>query len=261
MKLIDEALSDIEKINIKDLIKRKDPLSKARKEYKFLIPIKLLPKIIETLKDDFFCSSHDEGVFFSYTSTYFDTPTLSFFNDHRCSKPNRIKVRIREYKSGVKNAFVECKKKRKGIYSEKDREKIGKNPTTEWSKEVLGADCITKNLGKYSSFKDNLCQTMYIEYKRIFLVAKDLSSRITIDFEVKCTDKSDKSAEIIPEHCIFEIKQEGIPKKIMQILRRTYKIRRTGFSKYCISMCTLNPNVKKNKWKQILKHNLVSSEK
>jgi hypothetical protein len=261
MRLIEEALNKLDKINIKDLIARKDPLSKARKEYKFLVPLKTLPEILAELKEDFFCSTHDEGDFFSYASTYFDTEDLSFFNTHRRSKPNRIKVRIREYKSGVRNAFVECKKKRKGIYSEKDRKKIGENPTINWTREVLGEDCIVGNLECHSLRHEDLEQTMHIEYKRIFLIAKDFTQRVTIDFEINCTGKEDKSAKIIPEYCVFEVKEEGIPKKIMQNLRRKYKIRQQGFSKYCVAMCTLNSEVKKNRWKQTLKHNKISCAK
>ena len=261
MRLIEEALNKLDKINIKDLIGRKDPLSKARKEYKFLVPLKVLPQVIEELKEDFICSTHDEGAFFSYTSTYFDTEDLSFFNAHRRSKPNRIKVRIREYKSGVRNAFVECKKKSKGIYSQKDRKKIGENPTINWTREVLGEDCIVGNLECHRLCHEDLEQTMHIEYKRIFLMGKNFTKRVTIDFEIKCTNHRKESTQIIPGYCIFEVKEEGIPKKIMQKLRRNYKVRQQGFSKYCISMCTLNPEVKSNRWKQTLKHNKIPCEK
>lgn len=260
MKLSEGILEKMEKVRIEDLLGRKDPLSKARKEYKFLVPLKHLEQIMGDLCKEFFCTSHKEGVFFHYESTYFDTPDLFFFNKHRKGKPNRVKVRVREYKSGVRNSFVECKKKYKGTYTRKDRKKIGENPTTDWDIRVLKEECIRSNLKKYNLIPEDLEQTMHIKYKRIFLIEKDFNKRITIDFDIQCTDNKNGSTKIIPEYCVFEVKEEGIPKQIMRILRRNYNVRRGPFSKYCVSLCTLNPEVKKNRWKQVLKCNMPSLE-
>lgn len=256
MKLSEDVLKTTEKVRIEELVGKKDPLSQARKEYKFLVPTKHLKEIIEKIDDEFLCTSHKEGLFFHYESTYFDTPDLLFFNNHRRGRPNRIKVRVREYKSGVKSSFIECKKKYKGTYTQKDRKKIGENPTKNWDTGVLENECIVKNLKKYNLTPKDLEQSMHIKYKRIFMVAKDFSKRITIDFDIECVDKKKRTTRIIPEYCVFEVKEEGIPKQIMRILRKNYKIRRGPFSKYCISMCTLNPDVRKNRWKQTLKYNI-----
>ncbi len=250
MSLKNNVLSSLNKIALKDYLKRKDPLFKGRREYKFLVPLDLIPHILEYLKEDFKCLEHEEGGIFLYNSVYYDSENMSFFNMHRQKKLNRLKIRIREYKSGKKGKFIERKTKTKGTYTSKKRSKIDSQFEDFMSKQF-----ITDGINHHGLKRDDLSEKVHIDYKRIFMVSRDFKCRVTIDFDIEANDLNGKKAQLIPNFAVLEVKQEGLPKEIMRFLRRNFKIRRKGFSKYCVATCMLFDNVKKNKWKQTLKYN------
>lgn len=250
MSLKNDILSGLNKIALKDYLKRKDPLFSGRREYKFLVPLSLIPHLLEYLKEDFKCLEHEEGGIFLYNSVYYDSENMKFFNMHRQKKFNRLKIRIREYKSGKKGKFIERKTKTKGTYTSKKRSKIDSQ-----FDDFMAKQFITDGINHYGLKKEDLSEKIHIDYKRIFMVSKDFKRRVTIDFDIKAKDTNGGKASLIPNYAVFEVKQEGLPKEIMKFLRRNFKIRRQGFSKYCIATCMLIDNVKKNKWKQTLKYN------
>ena len=250
MSLKTDVVSKLEKVCIRDFLKQKDLLYKGRREYKFLIPLKNISDIVDHLNDDYYCIVHDDGPYFSYKNSYFDSENFKLFNMHRQGKYNRLKIRIREYKSGKKGMYIESKRKANGArYTIKKRSRI--NTRTN----CLEKKFIKEGINEFKLNKEKLEAKLHIEYNRFFLVSKNGKRRITIDFNVKASNSKGKEAKIVPNFAIFEVKQEGLPLNLMKLLRRKYNVRRTGFSKYCISVCTLFDNVRKNKWKQILKLN------
>jgi hypothetical protein len=252
MYLIEEIFQNFEKIHISEMIRNKDPLMKKRREFKFLVKREFVPKIAEFLSQNFTLSTHSDGILFSYKNDYFDTDDYVFFNKHRCGKPNRLKVRVRKYESGDKKNFMEFKQKIKGVFTEKERFEI-----SEKTEEILIFDNekTLKILEKFRIKKEEISRKITTTYKRIFLVSKDLKTRITFDLDLSAQFKNGKKVELFQEYFIMEIKDLNTPKNIMQFLKKNFKIRQTNFSKYCISLCALNQDFKSNKWKQILKLN------
>lgn len=255
MKSIEKIFNNFEKIPVSEMLKNKDPLAKKRKEFKFIFRVENLRKIADFLSDDFLCLSHISGLSFSYENYYFDTDDFFFFNKHRCGKPNRLKVRIRNYKSGDQKSFLECKMKIKGIYTEKERF-LFKDSLFEIEKmDTFKDPKFQKILQNFKINRENLSQKISTSYDRIFLVSKDFKRRITFDTGLNARSQNDTEISLFKDFVIMEIKDEKTPKNIMQFLQKNLKIRQTKFSKYCISLCALNPEFKRNKWKQILKLN------
>lgn len=252
MNWILDSLVRIEKLDLNEYIKRKDKLAASRKEYKFLIPREDLSVVLDFLVDDFYLCVNGDGnkMIHTYKNHYFDTDDYKFFKMHRQGKYNRLKVRIREYKSQSKDRFLECKRKVKGIRTIKDREMI-----SDMEVFSLDQEHVREPLAKYDIHPNELEEKITMLYHRLFFVAKDHSMRLTIDFNIKSSNKHGKQVDLVPDYCILEVKSASYPKRIVKFMKDKLKVRETGFSKYCVSVCMLEDTVKKNKWKQVLKLN------
>lgn len=248
MKCTRAAVKNLQTLDLEDFFKKRDPLTSSRKEYKFIVPIEKLPEILEFLKEDFLAVTDKNNFIHKYLTFYYDTDDYKFYNLHRQGKYNRIKIRVREYQTLTYNSFLECKRKIKGKKTKKYRMEI-----TNKDKDFLNQNFIKKNLARHGLTKDDLKNTLQIAYERIFLLAKDLKKRLSIDFNVRAKNDS-KKLNVMPKYAILEIKSRTVPKKIITYLKREHKVRQSGFSKYCIGLCLLNKDLKSNKWKQALKH-------
>ena len=245
-----EIIKNLQKVHVKEFLDQEDDLVTFRQEYKFIVPLEYLNDILDSLKEDFFYSHFDHGFVYKYHNTYFDTKNYTFFNLHRQGKYNRIKIRIREYKNGVQNKYLECKRKIKGVKITKERAQI------DLSINDIG-NCDEKfldsNLQKYQVKQENLVNITETFYNRVNLISTDRKKRITLDFDIHAKNNNSNDIKIIPGYFILELKSRDFPKKIIKLLHKEYKLREENFSKYCVSLCLLNQNLKKNRWKRILK--------
>lgn len=240
----DKWLQSMDSLPIEDFFKRKDPLASSRKEYKFIIPHEKLPQVLEFLAQDFVYTTCGGKAFHHYQTHYFDTPEKLFFKRHRQGKFNRIKVRIREYQTGEVERFVECKKKIKGIHTEKHRQKF---------QDQLDARFIQEHLEPYGAHVQHLQQQLTLDYKRLFLLSKDFRRRVTIDSNIEATNLDGETKELLSQYVILEVKEKGLAKDIHQYLRREHGIRPQSFSKYCVGLALMNPQLKANRWKPVFK--------
>ncbi len=245
-----KIINNIDGLSFTGLKAKKDQYFLSRKDYKFLIRLESLENVLNCLKADFFCNEYEEGYIFKYRNIYFDTKDYKFFNLHRQGKYNRIKIRIRNYENGTKNRFLECKRKSKGEQTIKERIEINKSMDDS---ESINCDTVRDHLKKYKLTPKDLINKTEISYNRINFIEKKNKMRASIDFSVTAKLNEGKGRKIIPNHFILEIKSKKYPKKIINLLRNTFSIREEDFSKYCVSLCILQKDLKKNKWKQILK--------
>ncbi len=190
---------------------------------------------------------------FKYSSLYYDTDALNFYTDHHNGKPNRIKIRSREYLD-TGTAFFEIKKKIKGFRTEKYR--IKKSGDTLNDEQLEQELLIFHQLDHIS-----LVPSILIDYSRITLSAKDLSERVTIDTEL-CF-KKESGVESMDGLVIIEVKQDQVKREspIIQALRKR-RNRPFGISKYAMGMVLMNAVEKTNafrhkisKIKQLISNN------
>ncbi|MDO8929319.1 MAG: VTC domain-containing protein, partial [Bacteroidota bacterium] len=106
-----------------------------------------------------------------------------------------------------------------------------------------------ENLSPYSG--SELQPKILSFFNRITLVDNEFTVRVTID--TLPGFKNEEKEIIINDLVIIEIKQNKNNKSalINQVLR-SKKVRRQGFSKYCIGRSLLEENIKKNKFKPLL---------
>ena len=214
---------------------------------KFLVPLDLLPEVVDALAEHYYYGIKDDEPVQNYRTVYYDTEDYYFFNQHRRGKFNRLKLRVRHYQDGSPMAFVEAKQKLKGRHTRKERKPIinPENAMEEWF--------LQKYLYEHNLSPSDLLNQTEVEYKRIAFIAKDFLSRASIDLEITAKHNDSEYIQLVPDHCVLEIKDKKFPKAVIKLLQSQFKIRQTSFSKYCIALCMLNSELKDNKWRHLIK--------
>jgi hypothetical protein len=93
---------------------------------------------------------------------------------------------------------------------------------------------------------------LWVEYTRITLVSHHRKERVTIDLNLSVN--WNRQTISLPHVSIVEIKQDGFSQQsdMAQQLRR-HQVRPTGFSKYCVGISMLYPELKHNNFKSNLR--------
>ena len=81
-----------------------------RTDTKFVVSKKMLPVLLETLKEKYRVLEIDNNRVMTYNSLYFDTKDQKFYREHHNGKINRLKVRMRKYVES-ELFFLEIKQK------------------------------------------------------------------------------------------------------------------------------------------------------
>ena len=171
-----------------------------------------------------------------YLSLYFDTPSFFLYHRHRAGGKHRYKVRAREY-TDTRLAFLEIKHKISEIRTEKNR--------------VQTPQFLTDLAPEFGDFVqdhfplpvDELEPKLLNAYRRITLVGKYNPERVTLDLGPRFY--ADGGNETLPGIAIAEVKYEsnGRGSDFMRRMREM-GIRPMGFSKYCVGVSMLYPQVK-----------------
>jgi hypothetical protein len=173
-----------------------------------------------------------------YHTLYFDTPEFELFRWHHAGGRNRYKVRSRRYVQ-TNASFLEIKHKVNRYQTVKDR--------------IATRDLITQVTPEAARFlrdrlpsgTDRLQPKLWNLYGRITLVNRFVTERVTLDLDMSFTSP-DGTLEL-PGVVTAEVKQAGRPRPtpFIQLMHRL-GIRSGGFSKYCIGVSLLYPQVKHN---------------
>lgn len=180
----------------------------------------------------------------NYQTLYFDTPDFQMYQKHHNGNKNRYKVRIRKYLDSNKT-FIEVKFKN--------------NKDKTIKKRVQALDESVKLNKKISTFisneknytTENLKPVLWNKFTRITFVSKTSIERVTLDMNLNFSNPETNTLANIPEIIIAEIKQEAFSgKSDFAKIMQEQSIRQEGFSKYCIGVSLIYPNVKKNNFKE-----------
>lgn len=176
-----KEVKDFEKITLDELNQTSSYLKRI--DRKFLVTATQLKEILKDITKDFKVLEIAGKRIFSYDNVYMDTEDYLFYNQHQNKLNKRTKIRTRLYVDSDL-AFFEFKQKENWI-TQKYRYSF---PTEEHG---------TMTKGK-KRFYEGVWQAMYdgqkaptitpairTKYKRITLVSKDGSERLTIDFAIK----------------------------------------------------------------------------
>ena len=245
MNLGSELIKNIENFAPISLKEMDDVLFMRRIDNKFIINIQQLSILLKKALVDYYMLEINDIREQVYETTYYDTSNYSLYNLHHNGILNRYKIRIRMYVySNIE--FLEVKRKNNKGETIKNRILC---PDLGSQLDFEGCD---RFLDKYTTFNNKfLWPKLSNNFTRLTMVSKNLDERITIDYNLKITDLKYLTQLTDNNLCIIEIKRNRDNKKspfINTLLE--LKIRSNGFSKYCLGLALLNPEVKTNLFKQ-----------
>ncbi len=212
-----------------------------RIDMKFILPFKQFTGILPQLVNNYKVLTIDGNQVFSYQTDYYDTPDLNMFYDHHNGRLTRYKVRQREYIES-KLSFLEVKFRTNKGRILKDRIKYQIHDDKSFSGFVE----------KHTPYSPGTLSCEVVNhFNRFTLVDHGMRERVTSDFNISFTDKSQNIS--LNGLVIVELKQAHADKTslIYQILRNNH-IRPSSISKYCIGVSLLKDKTKNNNFKHTL---------
>jgi hypothetical protein len=239
---IDQHIVGFEKVDIDDI--GRDRMFSNRKDLKYLIPIHLLPEILDEMQDDYVLMTVNGITLHDYRTYYYDTPDFQFYRDHHQGKQNRMKVRSRSYTDG--HSFIEVKRKTNRSMTLKNRLPILNDP--EMNRISYG---VLKELSLPEHLE--LDVQIFVGYKRLTFFSQSYNEKVTIDLQLQY--QREKADHELSGLFIAESKGSRQLHSKFNNLMRDHRIKQTSFSKYCYGVYQLVPTVKKNNFKP-LQHKL-----
>jgi hypothetical protein len=227
-----------------------DPISLAelsqvslldRVEVKYLLPVQLLDPVLCGVQAAYRALVVEGQRLNHYRTLYFDTPDLAMYYRHHMGARNRWKVRSRQYVES-RYTFLEVKHKTNKQHTVKSRLSTAALVTSmnRTSAAFLRDKCPYNGL--------ELVPHLWNTYTRITLVSKSHCERVTIDLGLAFAWQGRRLA--LPNVAIAEVKRDGDAADSDFItLMRQMGVRKQGFSKYCVGISLLYPDVKHNRFR------------
>lgn len=218
-----------------------------RTDTKFVATAEQLHAFLLAVQGKYFIQDINGKRIASYHTTYLDTDDYQMYNMHHCGRVTREKIRIRTYLDN-NDTFFEIKNKNNHGRTKKKRISIQGHDTV-----MEELDTVVPFMAKHAWYKiEEITPVIENWFNRITLVNYDKTERLTIDFNLKFhhlkSDKRDKLDKV----AIIELKRDGnVPSPALDILR-DLRIKRSGFSKYCIGSALTNNLLKRNNFKERL---------
>jgi len=204
-----------------------------------------LNAILEEVKDDYYVLEINGVRNMPYATSYFDTSKSAMFTAHHNGKLNRYKIRKRKYEISDLG-FLEIKFK-----NNKGRTIKKRIPTDtdsmDFSKEEQSF------INDSSPYKaEYLKFSLQNRFNRLTLVNKNYKERCTIDVDLEFFYNGNRMS--LSDIAIVEIKTDANAKSSpLYKALRDYRLRSSGFSKYCIGKSLLDNDLKKNAFKPKLR--------
>lgn len=225
-----------------------------RVDTKYLVPASLASEFLSGVEENYSALTIGAKRLFQYKTVYFDTPDKQMLHEHLRGKLNREKVRAREY-VGTDSRFLEVKfKTNKGRTIKTRIQKTGDLTTIDPLESGF-----LKNESGYAN--QELSPAISVSFKRVTLVSKELTERITLDFGL--TFQSEEGEKTVDNLVIVEMKRDSQQASDSIAARKLKDLSAhpSSMSKYCIGMVLLNETGKYNRYKpKLLKLNKLSAD-
>lgn len=214
-----------------------------RIDSKYVFSVNKLEMLLDIAKEHYHILQLDHQRDFFYNTTYLDSPDFMLFNQHINGKFPRYKIRYRLYEhSGQSFLEVKCKTNKNNTVKERiNYMRVGE------TLDSTGADFIRQFVPVETS---RLSPVLIDRFIRLTLVGLKTAERITIDYNLSFEDNSGKIVRL-PLVAIAELKRERLNKQsLFTSLIKEFKVRKTGFSKYCLGITMLYNLPKQNALKR-----------
>ena len=206
-----------------------------------ILPTADLPAAIDALGEEYLVLEHLGDRVQGYSNTYFDSTELRNYHEHHNQLARRLKLRYRTYENS-ELTFFEVKRNVSGR-TIKERRRT-QRPGAELHAD--DAEFFAERTGWDSS---KVVPSLAVDYRRILLVKRDYSERVTIDLDVRF--RSDRGATTPHGLAICEFKQQRLDRRspAMVVMDR----RPQQFSKYCMGLASCDPTLRRNRFKKVFR--------
>ena len=218
-----------------------------RTDTKFVATLEQLVAFLSAVKGKYFIQEIDDRRIASYHTTYYDTDDYEMYRMHHAGRCVREKIRVRTYLDNGAT-FLEVKNKNNHGRTKKKRITVGGVKTLQSEIEN-----VAPFLGKHAWYTlEQVSPVIENWFNRITLVNFGKTERLTIDFNLRFHHLKSDGRDSLQRVAVIELKRDGnVPSPALDILRDT-RIKRSGFSKYCIGSALTNRKLKHNNFKERL---------
>lgn len=218
----------------------------TRQDRKYLVPMELLPGLLESAGDGLRVLEIDGLRTFDYESVYFDTESLQFYRDHLQGRRRRYKVRTRCYRdSGL--TFLELKKK--GQRGETVKHRVGHDPEQMMDLGSSGRDWVD-GFFDGRAIAGTLRPSLVSSYHRTTFVQPDRGLRVTCDIALIFSGRG-RTHAVPGGQVLVETKSvSGRSAADRWLPRRGH--RDISVSKYCTGIA-LTTDMRANPWHRLLR--------
>ena len=220
-----------------------------RIDTKFLTTKEDALKVLECIQNDYFIQEITNKLITRYRTVYWDSDEHQFYLMHQNGHTPRVKVRIRTYEDSVGLTFLEIKRKDNHGKTHKKRIRI----QSETEPEKSGGDEFL--FGKMGIHIQDLHPCLQNHFKRITLVNKAMTERLTMDFDIAYTNLETQKEADSGNLVVVELKRNDMALSPIHDVLSEQHIRPHGYSKYVIGSYQTNPSLKHNLIKP--KYNLI----
>lgn len=218
-----------------------------RTDTKFVATIGQLHMFLLAVQGKYYIQEINGKRIASYHTTYFDTEDYQMYCMHHCGRTVREKIRVRTYMDSD-DTFFEIKNK-----NNHGRTKKKRIPVTALATLHDHYDQVIPFMEKHAWYRiEEISPVIENWFNRITLVNFGKTERLTIDFNLQFHHIKSDMRDRLQKVAIIELKRDGnVPSPALDIIREL-RIRRSGFSKYCIGCALTNSNLKRNNFKERL---------
>ena len=211
-----------------------------RTDTKFLTNKEGLRKVLELAKEEYYVQEIDGKRIAHYRTTYWDSDAHDFYIMHHNGHKPRMKVRVRTYEDSNGLTYLEIK--RKDNHGKTKKKRIQVKSQTE-IKESGGDTYLYEQTGIPLAALHPCLQNYF---KRITLVNKGKTERLTIDYDIQYTNFETNKTADSGNLVIIELKRDGLVYSPIKDILSALRIRPHGYSKYIIGSFMTNQSLKSN---------------
>ena len=235
---------------MEEIIQRFNPITLAemgsvklmnRTDTKFVTTMPQLLRLLAMARDDYFAQEIDGERNMLYDTTYFDTLDYGMYREHQCGHTGRQKLRFRTYVSSNLQ-FMEIKTKNNHGRTKKKRIEVSDMDLHDLEKRRFIADHLHFNV-------DTLQPHMHNHFRRVTLVNKAKTERLTIDTSLHFHNVVTGQDRDMGQLVIVELKRDGLVFSPVLEMLRQLRIHPHGFSKYCMGAAMTNDELPVNNFK------------
>lgn len=238
---IHQALEGFEGISLEEV---QQASLMQRKDSKYVFAIDQLPALLEGVSGHYRILVIEGRRSHNYQTLYYDTNELDMYHMHHRGRVNRHKIRFRKYDSS-EAVYLEVKQKNSRGVTIKNRMKTRSSEASILSREE-------EFLSVFTPYKaERIMPVLENSFNRITLVSPDQTERITLDYHLWFSSRVSEQSVEIPGVSIGEIKYANhLAGSTFHAALRQLRIIPRRFSKYCIGMALLDPELKQNLFKE-----------